>query len=194
MFKRGITIFSLGMALAMPWQHAQAATGNTTISIDFPDIIILNYIDDVNLTFNAGSIATDTANTEGTASGTANIDGTPATFDLAVDGTTGTNPWPASVNVVLENAWAVRGITTTGQIDVSITIVNADATNGGSTATMNSQTVTSGGSTGSTIQVTSPGFVTPAKGDVNFALDLSGVSTAQNHAGMEYQIQAVATP
>jgi hypothetical protein len=195
MFKRGITILLLGMALAMPWQHAQAqAVGDTDISIDFPNIIILYYIDTLTLTFDAGTITAESAVDEGPAADTAGIDDVTATFDLGVDGTTGTtNPLPASVPVLLQNAWAVRGITDSGDIDIDITIASADAVNGSSTATMSAATVTGGGIGPSAgITIPSPGFGTPTIGDVNFSLDVSGVTTAQTHTGMTYTITASA--
>jgi hypothetical protein len=196
MFKRGIMIFSLGMALAMPWQHARAqATGDTDISIDFPNIVILYFIDTLTLTFDAGTITPESTVDEGPSSPVAaGIDDATATFDLGVTGA-GVNPLPASVPVLLENAWAVRGISTTGTIDVDISIQNATATNGSSTATMSSPTVTGGGQGPSaSITIPAPGFGTPTVGDVNFSLDVSNITTAQTHTGMIYRIEAMATP
>jgi len=195
MFKRSIAIFSLGMALAMPWQHAQAqAVGDTAISIDFPNIVILHYISTLTLTFDAGTItpAQDSVD-EGAASDTASITDATATFDLGVTGA-GASPVPASVPVLLQNAWAVRGISTSGTIDVDISITGANATDGGtSTATMSAATVTGGGQGPlASITIPAPGFGTPTVGDVNFSLDVSGVTTAQTHTGMSYQITASA--
>src|SRR5210317_579424 len=163
MFKRGITIFLLGMALAMPWQQVQAqAVGDTNISIDFPNIVILHYVDTLTLTFDAGTITAEDVVDEGPSTPpAAGIDAATATFDLGVTGT-GTNPLPASVPVQLQNAWAVRGISTTGTIDVDISIQSANATNGSSTATMSAATVTGGGQgPAAGITIPAPGFVTP---------------------------------
>ena len=193
MFKRGIAICSLGMALAMPWQHTQAqATGDTAISINFPNIIILHYIADLTLNFTAGTLTPFDSVDQGPGSLTAPITDSPASFDVGITGA-GTNPLPGTVPVLLENAWAVRGITDSGTIDVDISITSADATNGGSTATMSAQTVTGGGDgPAAGITIPSPGFGTPTVGDVNFSLDVSGVTTAETHTGMIYTIVASA--
>jgi hypothetical protein len=196
MFKRGITIFLLGMALAMPWQQVQAqAVGDTDISIDFPNIVILHYVDTLTLTFDAGTITAESVVDEGPSTPTAaGIDDATATFDLGVTGT-GANPLPASVPVLLQNAWAVRGISTTGTIDVDISIQSADAVNGSSTATMSAATVTGGGQgPAASITIPAPGFVTPTIGDVDFSLDVSNITTAATHTGMIYRIEAMATP
>jgi len=195
MFKRGIAIFLLGMALAMPWQQVQAqAVGDTDISIDFPNIVILHYVSSLTLTFDAGTITPeDTVDDGPVTPAAAGITDATATFDLGVDGTSGSNPWPNTVPVRLENAWAVRGISTSGTIDVDISITGANAVNGTSTATMSAARVTGGGQGPSAnITIPAPGFGTPTVGDVDFSLDVSGVTTAQTHTGMSYQIQASA--
>jgi len=194
MFKHCIKVFSLGMALAMPWQQAQAqAVGDTDISIDFPNIVILHYISDLTLDFDIGGLTADTAVDDGASSPTADgIDASPATFDLGVTGA-GANPLPAAVPVLLQNAWAVRGISTSGTIDVDITITDATANNGASVATMSAATVTGGGQgPAASITIPAPGFGTPTVGDVNFSLDVDNITTAATHTGMSYQIQASA--
>ena len=43
---------TLGLLALAPWQTAQAqAVGSTSVSIDFPNIIILHYFDSLALTF-----------------------------------------------------------------------------------------------------------------------------------------------
>ena len=60
---------------------------------------------------------------------------------------------------------------------------------------MSSATVTGGGQGPlASISIPAPGFGTPTIGDVNFSLDVSGITTAATHTGMIYRIEAMATP
>jgi hypothetical protein len=173
----------------LPWQNANAASGQTDVTINFPNIIILYYIDALTLNFNP---AIDQAVNEGGAADTQPL-ATPAAFDAGL--TPGSSGIPGSIAVTVEDVWAVRGITASGQITVNPQIDVANATNGSSTATMSNLQVQSG-TTGPAdpISITAPGFGNAVLGDIVFDLDISGVTSAGSHTGMQYTIVATATP
>ena len=191
MIKRAMAMVSLAVALVGPWHQAQAqAMGSTAISINFPNIVILNYFSDLTLNFTGGVIS-DADSDEGSASPSADLD-TTASFDANVDGSTGGPTIPGTVAVTISNAWAIRGISTDGTITVAAAWDNDTASNGSSDAVGGALTVETGALSGASIDVPAPGFSTPTKGDVVFDLDISGVTTAQTHTGMQYTITASA--
>lgn len=193
MIKRAVAIISLAVVVVAPWHQAQAqAIGQTAVSINFPDIVILNYFSDLTLNFTAGAITAETPVDEGSASPSADLAAT-ASFDANVDGTTGGPTIPSTVAVTISNAWAIRGISTDGDITVAGTLDTASATSGTSTATASALTVQSGAlGPAASISVPAPGFATRTRGDVVFSLDISGVTTAETHTGMQYTISASA--
>lgn len=188
---RALTAGLLAAAVIAPTQNAMAASGQTNVSIDFPNIVILHYVSDLSLTFTG---AIDTATDEGAASGSAALAAT-ASFDAAISPDLTTPTVPGSVAVTVQNAWAVRGITASGQIRVSGAIDTANATTaGGSTASMSNLAVASGASSGALIDIDAPGMGTTTAGDVTFDLDISGVTESGTHSGAQYTITAIATP
>jgi len=180
---------------SLPLQGANAATGSTDVSIDFPDIIILHYINDLSLTF-TGDL--DEGVDELTGSDNAAL-ATTASFDGAMTASTAASTTlPSDVTVTVQNVWAVRGITGSGQIRVTPSIDTAAATDGGtsSTSMSNIQVKTASVAAGNPIDVDAPGFVlaNAVLGDVVFDLDVSTVVDSSDHTGMQYTITATATP
>ena len=166
---------------------AYAASGSTSVSVAFPEIIILHYRSALNITFTG---AADFAIDEG-AAGTLSLPLSSASGDgtLSVSGTTTTD-----IPVTVSNMWAVRGITNTGTISVGGSINTDTATVGGSEVVMSNLEIASGGVSGSTITVPSSGYAlsTAVKGDVSFDLDISDVTQTGSHTGISYTITASA--
>ena len=98
--------------------------------------------------------------------------------------------------VTVQNVWAVRGFTASGQIRVDPAITNANATVGSSsTVTLtNLQVQSSGVSAGDPIDVDAPGLFSATLGDIIMTLNISGVTDSDAHTGMQYTITATATP
>lgn len=195
-FNKRFLTASLTAAVAafVPWQGAIAASGQTNVSIDFPDIIILHYISDLTLTF-TGDLDTQTDESSGSDSAAL---ATTVTFDANTTPTAaGATDLPDSVAVTVTNVWAVRGITSSGQIRVTPSIDTAAATVDGSTTTMSMlQVKTAAVAAGDPIDCDAPGFplANAVLGDIVFDLDVSAVTVAKSHSGMQYTIMASATP
>ena len=177
--------------------QAFAASGPTTVNINFPNVIILHYINDVtfdvpdtafvtgaDFDINEGSGGTLSTYFAPNISGNAGIT---ITIDTALDTYTGT----------INNAWAVRALSATG-VQVSIAITDPDAINGlNSTASLiGIPTVTDGTTTGQLITFASPGMSsgTAVKGSVMLNMDFTGVTLPGTHTGAKYTITAVPAP
>ena len=189
---RGLAVVLLAAAIMTPGQNANAATGSTNVTINFPDIIVLHYTSALTLTFTP---ALDTAVNDGatTPVGVALV--SPATFNGAlVPSAPAAAAFPQTLAVTVNNVWAIRGITASGNINVTGALTTPTATNAGSTATA-SAFVVSSGATGplATISLPAPGFAATL-GNIGFNLDTSAVTTAGAHTGMVYTVTAVAAP
>jgi hypothetical protein len=90
----------------LPFQGANAATGTTNVTINFPDIIILHYFSDLTLTFTGSELTVD----EGKGSATDNLAAVAADFDANIPLRPG--GIPNDVSVTVQSVWAVRGLTT----------------------------------------------------------------------------------
>lgn len=164
-----------------------AASGQTSVTVTFPEIVVLHYRSELTINFTGDSnLGID----ESSASisvplAPVNGDGT-----INASGTTST-----SIAVEVQNMWAVRGITNNGEIEVSAQIDTGTATaTGGSEVVMSSLLAKSGLTSGGTIDVTSTGLA-PANavyGGITFSLDISNVTETGDHTGMEYTITATA--
>ncbi len=182
----------IAMVLTLaPWQSARAASGSTDVTINFPDIVILHYVRYLTLTFTG---VNDEEVDQGRAAAAAAL-ADPASFDANMTPSGGTT-YPNPIHVTVQRVWAVRGITQSGRIRVTPQINNADATTAsGSRATMiNLQVQTGSVTAGAPIDVDVPGLWNAVVGDIVFDLDISGVTTAASHTGMQYTIEATSTP
>lgn len=196
--KQGLlTLITVGALITlMPYQNAKAASGQTNVTINFPDTIILHLINDLELIstlandnstyVEAGTSESDTADL---ATPTfANVGLTTVTNTLSFSGTTN--------NVTVKKIWGVRSPSSTGNLTVTAKMLTPDATKSGttSTVTMEALKVTDGTSTATNIIVSAPGLAanTALIGDIVFALNISGVTESGNHTGMVYQITATA--
>lgn len=190
----GLAAAVLALGFSLPSQSQAQMDVDVTIGIN--EIIILYAYTDLTVDIPAaalesilspsgtcsGSIDCD----QGADSATASFNAGSLEADFNLSSSLGTSP--SNVPVVLQNVWAVRGISD-NQLAVDVTLGDNTLSNGGSTITVNS--VASSGS-----QVSggfpAPGLGSEEVGDVSMDLDLSAVDAAGNHtaAGAVYTIEA----
>ena len=174
-----------------------AASGQTDVTFNLPNIVILHYISDV--TFDVPASAFGSTSIDEGSGGTLNTFTSPDTIegDANVQITIGTAP--NAYKGVINNAWAVRALTGAGGVDVSITIDTADATDAGgsgSKVTISNPEVSDGTSTAQQINFSSPGLSASnaVYGKVLFDIDFSNVTVSGSHTGAQYTVTAVAAP
>ncbi len=167
---KGLLAGSIACALAVP--QAFAATGTTSVDIDFPPLLILYYYDNIPITVDAASFATATgmdapAGCSVDAPGVeCNVAAAPtptltaALGSITADADIGTDGAPAALNTTISfdinNAWGVRSLVGgAGTLDATITqgagdFVAASATSdlAGSGTVASSLTLTSGSNVG----------------------------------------------
>jgi hypothetical protein len=189
-------ILAASAALSLYPPHARAATktGSTTVSIVLPDLIILHYYSALNLTFEQ---YTQSVN-EGSA-GTYNVQWT-GTTDSGGSMTTSSikDVLPGTVSMTIPNVWAVRGLSPTGNAQVTISVLNSQLVAGSSKVSI----VTGSGLTeindnaghSGTVITTPLNGITAANatiGNVKMTLDFSQTKLAGAHTGGQYMITAV---
>ncbi|MCD4749135.1 MAG: hypothetical protein K8R59_07160 [Thermoanaerobaculales bacterium] len=172
-------VLVVGIALLAPSMASAQATGATDVDITLPDIVILHYFTNVDLSITNTALGTFLTGSAGDASideGTAGPAAGGMTFDLNIvpDGLTGN---PAAVVLTLQNAWAVRAISlaagTNTQLAITITDGTLDHNSTAATMSITAGTVDDGNTTGSTISFATPGLVNPQSGDVILTLDMA---------------------
>jgi hypothetical protein len=179
--------------------HAQA-TGQTAVSVDIPDIVILHYFSSVDVTIDAnamGSFLTGTpGNTgevdQGGAAGTASLAGSNFQLDLAMT-PAGLSGDPTAAVLVLQNAWAIRAISqgnVGSSTELDIAVSGATMSNGSSTIGITAATVNDGTSNAATITCPAPGLAPALQGDVELTLNFSNALDAGAHTGGEFTLTA----
>jgi hypothetical protein len=177
--------FSLSILIIAPAAARAQASGQTDIDIDLPDIVILHYFSQVQVSISSaalGNVLTgvpgDSAIDEGAV--TAGPGG--FTQDLGMGPSPLPGADPSAVLLTLQNAWAVRAISLAGGTDtqVSITIDDnlLDHITTAAFIQITAGAVSDGVSTGPTIQFPAPGLANPQLGDIQLTLDLSTASNA----------------
>jgi len=186
----GVTL-ALALVTVMPRAASAQATGATDIDITLEGIIILHFFSEVDVTINSADMASflgiGPAVDQGASGGIATLVGTDFEVDLNIVPTDPVND-PASANLVLQNAWAVRALSTPGT-DVGVT----------GSVTGNPLAHVSGGgefiditnATAAPASFASPGLVFPQYGDVTLALDFTNATAAGTYNnGGEYTLTA----
>ncbi len=199
--EKTLIVGSLAAAFAVPGAHA--ASGTTSIDIDFPPLLILYYYDSIPITVDAASFATATGmdtpancnvNVPGVECGvtssptltpTAALGQINANADIATDGAPAA--LTTTINFDINNAWGVRslvGAGGAGTLDATITqgggdFVAASATSdlAGAGAVASSLTLTPGSNVG----------------DLQFAVDLTSLADPST-ASDTITVQVVPTP
>lgn len=183
--KKLLTTSLLLAGLAAPLHSATAATGLTDVSVNLPNIIILHYLDSVALTFTAtaDTAILETDVTGSGALGALTVAGGLTTGSLTAAGVDAIDL--SAIPVTITNAYAVRGLSATGEASVSNAITTTDATKGGSTVTLSNPGVSAG-----TITLGGLGRPNAVFGNVTFDVDLSAATESGNHTGAQYTITA----
>jgi hypothetical protein len=185
------------LVLALTAMPASAqATGATDIDITLPDIVILHYFSNVDVTLTdtaLGTFLTGVAGDSSVDEGTAIPAAGGFTQDLAMvpSGLTGD---PAAALLVLQNAWAVRAISLAGGTDTRLNIAVTDnlleLSAGGPSITISSATVNDGTSNAAQIDFASPGLVNPQMGSVELTLDMSAAIEAGQYVDGVFTLTA----
>ena len=191
-----LVVGAFALLIASP-VHAQA-TGNTTVSIDIPDIVILHYFSTVDVTIDAASMgsyltgAGSNAIDEGGFVGAAaeNAGQFEANLAIAPNALTGD---PSNATLLLQEAWGVRAISLgnpASETDLAIVVTNPSLTNGGSVVTIANAFVDDGTSNGNSIQFASPGLAPALTGDIELLLDFGATDAAGQHVGGVFTLTA----
>ncbi len=171
---------------------AASTSGTTNVTVTVPEFIVLHYYSNMTLNFatpeteaiNQGqnsmdvSWSGDTSNGENLAS--ANL----MNAKLELDGT--------KTTVKLDNVWAVRGFSKSGNATVAVTVPQNKMTLESSEIGISNAQVTDGTSTGSSI-TTKLGGITRAGatlGGIRMDLDFSKTTLSGTHTGGQYTITA----
>ena len=182
------TLATAVLAVMLSTSLVQAqASGATDVDINIPDIVILHYFSNVDISITSGALGTfltgspgDQAYDEGTVAPAAGG----FTQDLAI-GPSALTGNPSAAVLTLQNAWAVRAISLAGGTDTMLSILNTDPTldhtSTAATISITSVAVDDGISNGGAIAFTSPGIVNAASGDVELTLDLSNADNAGDY-------------
>jgi len=191
-----LVVGAIALLIASP-VHAQA-TGNTTVSIDIPDIVILHYFSTVDVTIDAAAMGTyltggapveiDEGNFTGPAA--ENAGQFEANLAIAPSALSGD---PSNATLLLQEAWGVRAISLgnpNSETDLEIVVTNANLTNGGSVVTIVDAFVDDGTDFGNQIQFASPGLAPAWTGDVELLLDFSNTTAAGQHVGGVFTLTA----
>ena len=186
----GVTL-ALALVAVLPRAASAQATGATDIDITLEGVIILHYFGEVDVTIDAAAMAAFLGIgpdiDEGASGGTATLVGTDFEVDLNIVPTDPVND-PASANLVLQNAWAVRALSTPGT-DVGVTgsvTGNPLLHVGGG-----GESIDIGSATATPASFASPGLVSPQYGDVTLALDFTNATAAGTYNnGGEYTLTA----
>jgi hypothetical protein len=191
-----LAVGAFALLIASP-AHAQAI-GDTTISIDVPDIVILHYFSTVDVAIGATAMedyltgAGTNARNEGGGAGTAAENG--GQFDVDLTMAPGAlSGDPTNAVLLLQNAWGVRAISggPTTQTQVAITVQNSTLSDGGSSSIeIVGANVDAGAGAGPDVAFTPPGLSPAVTGDVLLTLDFSNTTTAGSHTGGVFRLTA----
>lgn len=178
-----------GLALSLSSFASAAISGSTDFRVVLPEVLVLYHWDDavLNLTEVATTAANDSDAREisdaTTRTGTAVLGA--ATASINTDVNTGSNAAIATkVAVTLQNAWAVRNLSSAKGVSLTLTNPNTslkNVVNNASVITTSKALLVSADpaiTTSGTATVGIKSGFTPVLGDITFVLDLSGANNA----------------
>lgn len=167
-----------GVALSLSSFVSAAVSGTTDFRVVLPEVLVLYHWDDALLTLT--NTASSTAiNDTTTRTGSIELGTATAAINTDVDTTGSANALSTTVAVTLQNAWAVRSLSSAAGVSLALTNPNPNlvsVVDKTSKITTSGASLSSGSLTGATITIPS-GFA-PVLGDINFNLDLSGANSA----------------
>jgi flagellin-like hook-associated protein FlgL len=178
-------------AFSVPDLSAATKTGTTNITIVLPDLVILHYFSDLTLSFEQYSQSVN----EGTA-GSYNVQWTGTTEGgNAMTTSSIKDVLPGIVSMTIPNAWAVRGLSPSGNARVEISVGEELLTSGNSRIRILSNNIEindNAGHSGKSITTALDGIAATSAtiGNVKMTLDFSETSLAGAHTGGSYMITA----
>ncbi len=170
---------------------AASTSGVTNVSVRVPEFIVLHYYSNITLNFDTPTAeAIDEGNNsidadwKGSASGNGLDANSLMNASLELDGTT--------TNVKLNNVWAVRGFSNSGNATVTVTVPSDKLQNGSSEITMSNVKVSDDTKSGKSITTRLNGISkrNATTGNIEMDLDFSNTTRSGSHTGGQYTITA----
>jgi len=189
--KQTLRSAALGAALLAAGASASyGASGETDVTVTMPNIIILDYFDDIHITFTEVDEARlhDSANytvsAASWADGSYNGDNELTTSNLISSTATGLDG--ADMTLTLKNTWAVRGLSSDGTATVSITGPTEFVNGASSIAVSDVQIQTASNEAAASISDVPLNGVPKAKatlGDILMTLNMTDTTLAGDYTG-----------
>ena len=171
--------------------QALAATtcGTTDVCVRVPEFIVLHYYSDITLNFDT---PTSEAIDEGSNSVDADWNGNAEGDELDANSLMSASIDGTKTSVKLNNVWAVRGFSTSGNARVEVTVPSATLKNGSSAITMSNVKVSDNAQSGSSITTKLNGISQnrATTGNIEMDLDFSKTTRSGSHTGGQYTITA----
>lgn len=185
-------IIAIALLTGLSSQALAASTsGTTNVSVRVPEFIVLHFYSTITLNFDAPTAeAIDEGNSEVDAdwNGNTNATGLDANSlmnaSLELDGT--------QTSLKLNNVWAVRGFSKSGNARIDVTVPSDKLQNGSSEITMSNVRVSDDAQSGSSITTKLNGISKQraTTGNIEMDLDFSNTTRSGNHSGAQYTITA----
>ena len=171
--------------------QALAATtcGTTDVCVRVPEFIVLHYYSDITLNFDT---PTSEAIDEGSNSVDADWNGNAEGDELDANSLMSASIDGTKTSVKLNNVWAVRGFSTSGNARVEVTVPSNTLKNGSSAITMSNVKVSDNAQSGSSITTKLNGISQnrATTGNIEMDLDFSKTTRSGSHTGGQYTITA----
>ncbi len=170
---------------------AASASGTTNVSVRVPEFIVLHYFSAITMNFDAPAAeslneGSDDVNADwnGATDGNGLDAQSLMSASLELDGT--------ATTLKLQNVWAVRGFSTSGNAKITITAANDTMSNGDSRIKVSNIKVSDGAQSGSSITTKLNGIAKDraTTGGIEMDLDFSNTTRAGSHTGAQYTITA----
>ena len=183
-------IIAIALLTGLSSQALAASTsGTTNVSVRVPEFIVLHYYSDITLNFDT---PTSEAIDEGTNSVDADWNGNAEGDELDANSLMNASIDGTKTSVKLNNVWAVRGFSTSGNARVEVTVPSNTLKNGSSAITMSNVKVSDNAQSGSSITTKLNGISQNrvTTGNIEMDLDFSKTTRSGSHTGGQYTITA----
>ena len=185
-------IIAIALLTGLSSQALAASTsGTTNVSVSVPEFIVLHFYSTISLNFDAPTPeAIDEGNNDvdadwnGSTSATGLDTSTLMNASLELDGT--------QTSLKLNNVWAVRGFSKSGNARIEVTVPSDKLQNGSSEITMSNVRVSDDAQSGSSITTKLNGISKQraTTGNIEMDLDFSRTTRSGSHSGAQYTITA----
>ena len=191
--------YLLSLGLIVNQLHGQVG-GTANLEIDFPPLIILYFLSDIEMEITTAALAGIVTSRQGDTAMEEDVHQKMTTVlpgDLSIPGTKNFIN-PTVVNLDFPNSWGVRAVANSKGADVRVAVVLKNGLlkgpGQGNTLTINSVGIRSPSGSGSFANftdITPAGVGTLIRGDVRLALDLSAVAKEGHYTDGDFTITAV---